>query len=121
MKRNGGNGTSIHWHGLRQWNTMHMNGVNGLSQCPIAPDDSFNYTFDVMKFGSSWYHSHYSVQHADGLVGPLVRPAHQSSSFLALYYTSTSGLSRENHAESAYNRLFTDLLTHHMMKRKIQF
>ena len=76
MKSNGGNGTSIHWHGLRQWNTMHMDGVNGLSQCPIAPGDSFNYTWDVMQYGSSWYHSHYSVQYADGLLGPLVRHTH---------------------------------------------
>lgn len=55
---------------------MHMDGVNGLSQCPIAPGDSFNYTWDVMQYGSSWYHSHYSVQYADGLLGPLVRSAH---------------------------------------------
>lgn len=25
-----------------------------------------------MQYGSSWYHSHYSVQYADGAVGPLV-------------------------------------------------
>ncbi|KAK3178645.1 hypothetical protein OEA41_000782 [Lepraria neglecta] len=71
MKSNGGNGTSIHWHGVRQLNSMHMDGVNGLSQCPIAPGDSFNYTWEVMQYGSSWYHSHYSVQYADGLLGPL--------------------------------------------------
>jgi Multicopper oxidase len=66
------NGTSIHWHGIRQWLTMHMDGVNGVTQCPIAPGDSFNYTWRAMQYGSSWYHSHYSVQYADGAVGPLV-------------------------------------------------
>ncbi|MCJ1455268.1 hypothetical protein MMC28_005622 [Mycoblastus sanguinarius] len=71
MKSNGGNGTSIHWHGVRQLNSMHMDGVNGLSQYPIAPGDSFTYTWEVMQYGSSWYHSHYSVQYADGLLGPL--------------------------------------------------
>lgn len=67
------NGTSVHWHGIRQWLTMHMDGVNGVTQCPIAPGDSFNYTFQAMQYGSSWYHSHYSVQYADGAIGPLVR------------------------------------------------
>ena len=26
------NGTSIHWHGIRQLNSMHMDGVNGITQ-----------------------------------------------------------------------------------------
>ncbi|KAF2872605.1 multicopper oxidase-domain-containing protein [Massariosphaeria phaeospora] len=65
------NGTSIHWHGIRQWLTMHMDGVNGVTQCPIAPGDSFDYTFRAMQYGSAWYHSHYSVQYADGALGPL--------------------------------------------------
>jgi hypothetical protein len=51
---------------------MHMDGVNGLTQCPIAPGDNFTYTWTARQYGSSWYHSHYSVQYADGAVGPLV-------------------------------------------------
>ena len=66
------NGTSIHWHGIRQWLTMHMDGVNGVTQCPIAPGDKFNYTWRANQYGSSWYHSHHSVQYADGAAGPLV-------------------------------------------------
>ena len=81
MKLNGGNGTSIHWHGIRQWNTMHMDGVNGLTECPIAPGDSFTYSWRVMQYGSSWYHSHFSVQYADGLAGPMVGFKHTSTSF----------------------------------------
>ncbi|KAK5659545.1 hypothetical protein OQA88_747 [Cercophora sp. LCS_1] len=65
------NGTSIHWHGLRQWLTMHMDGVNGITQCPIRPRDIFVYRFNATQYGSSWYHSHYSIQYADGLVGPI--------------------------------------------------
>ncbi|KAH9236500.1 multicopper oxidase [Colletotrichum gloeosporioides 23] len=65
------NGTSIHWHGLRQWQTMHMDGVNGLTQCPIAPGSEFMYNWTAMQYGSSWYHSHYSVQYADGLQAPI--------------------------------------------------
>jgi hypothetical protein len=66
------NGTSIHWHGIRQNQTMHMDGVNGITQCPIAPGDSFNYIWNATQYGSSWYHSHYSVQYADGLQAPIV-------------------------------------------------
>ncbi|KAF3020071.1 hypothetical protein E8E14_000861 [Neopestalotiopsis sp. 37M] len=65
------NGTSVHWHGIRQGNTTHMDGVNGVTQCPIAPGDYFVYNFTLQQYGSSWYHSHYSVQYADGAAGPL--------------------------------------------------
>ncbi len=65
------NGTTIHWHGLRQWNTVEMDGVNGVTQCPIAPGENFTYTFQALQYGSSWYHSHYSLQYADGLAGPM--------------------------------------------------
>ncbi|CAM1509014.1 Fc.00g027530.m01.CDS01 [Cosmosporella sp. VM-42] len=65
------NGTSIHWHGIRQNQTMDMDGVNGITQCPIAPGESFTYTFKATQYGTSWYHSHYSMQYADGLQGPL--------------------------------------------------
>lgn len=77
------NGTSIHWHGIRQNQTSHMDGVNGVTQCPIAPGDSYTYSFRAVQYGSSWYHSHYSVQYADGLQGPLVRPLRTS---MPLYY-----------------------------------
>ena len=48
-----------------------MDGVNGVTQCPIAPGDHFVYNFTATQYGSSWYHSHYSVQYADGAVGPM--------------------------------------------------
>ena len=51
---------------------MHMDGVNGVTQCPIAPGDNFTYVWNATQYGSSWYHSHYSVQYADGAVGPMV-------------------------------------------------
>ncbi|KAF5013303.1 hypothetical protein FDECE_682 [Fusarium decemcellulare] len=65
------NGTTIHWHGLRQNGTMEMDGVNGVTQCPIAPNDTFTYEFRALQYGTSWYHSHYSLQYADGLAGPI--------------------------------------------------
>lgn len=65
------NGTSVHFHGIRQLHTPHMDGVNGITQCPIAPGDSFTYKFQAMQYGSSWYHSHYSLQYGDGMLGPM--------------------------------------------------
>ena len=48
-----------------------MDGVNGVTQCPIAPGHNFTYRFRARQYGTSWYHSHYSLQYGDGLVGPL--------------------------------------------------
>ncbi|KAK4159537.1 multicopper oxidase-domain-containing protein [Cladorrhinum sp. PSN259] len=75
------NGTSIHWHGIRQNQTMHMDGVNGVTQCPIAPGDNFVYEWKAAQYGSTWYHSHYSMQYADGLVGPLTLHGPSSGNF----------------------------------------
>lgn len=30
------NGTSVHWHGIRQLNNNEMDGVPGVTQCPIV-------------------------------------------------------------------------------------
>lgn len=49
-----------------------MDGVPGVSQCPIPPGGSFTYTFQADQFGTSWYHSHYSAQYNDGLYGPMI-------------------------------------------------
>jgi Multicopper oxidase len=59
------NGTSMHWHGLRQWKTNPMDGTNGVTECPLAPGQSRTYTFLCTQFGTSWYHSHYSDQYAE--------------------------------------------------------
>jgi FtsP/CotA-like multicopper oxidase with cupredoxin domain len=65
------NGTSVHWHGLRQLHSNQFDGTNGITECPIAPGSSKTYLFKATEYGTSWYHSHYSVQYADGLVGPI--------------------------------------------------
>lgn len=49
-----------------------MDGVPAVTQCPIAPGESFTYSFIADSYGSSWYHSHYSAQYADGVFGPIV-------------------------------------------------
>ncbi|KAH8727984.1 multicopper oxidase-domain-containing protein [Phaeosphaeriaceae sp. PMI808] len=66
------NGTGIHWHGLRQLGSNQMDGVNGITECPIAPGQTKLYRFKATQYGSSWYHSHHSVQYGDGLWGTLI-------------------------------------------------
>ena len=65
------NGTAVHWHGARHLNAFEYDGVNAVTQCAIAPGDSFTYKFRITQYGTSWYHSHYSLQYADGLLGPM--------------------------------------------------
>lgn len=65
-------GTSLHWHGLLQQGTPWQDGVPGITQCPIAPGDSFTYSFLADLYGTSWYHAHYSAQYAAGLFGAMV-------------------------------------------------
>ncbi|KAF2742401.1 multicopper oxidase [Sporormia fimetaria CBS 119925] len=66
------NGTTIHWHGIRMLDENHMDGVNGITQCPISEGESMTYRFKLRQYGTSWYHSHYSSQYSDGVLGPLV-------------------------------------------------
>ncbi|KAM0704513.1 hypothetical protein Q7P35_008747 [Cladosporium inversicolor] len=75
------NETSIHWHGVRQFNTPGEDGVNGISGCAVAPGDSKTYTFHVTQFGSSWYHSHTSAQYGDGVVGGIIFDGPASSNY----------------------------------------
>ncbi|KAJ7660395.1 Cupredoxin, partial [Mycena polygramma] len=81
--------TSIHWHGFFQPNNSWADGVAFVTQCPIAVNNSFEYTFPTnAQAGTFWYHSHLclflvsssipglyilpATQYCDGLRGPLV-------------------------------------------------
>ncbi|OCL07332.1 laccase-like multicopper oxidase [Glonium stellatum] len=66
------NGTGIHWHGVRQNWTNQNDGVPSLTQCPIAPGESMTYTWKASQYGTSWYHSHFSLQAWEGVFGPIV-------------------------------------------------
>jgi laccase len=66
------NGTSLHWHGLRQLHSNDQDGTNGVTECALAPGDSKTYTFQATEYGTSWYHSHFSAQYGDGVQGPII-------------------------------------------------
>ncbi|EDR02637.1 laccase, multicopper oxidase, benzenediol:oxygen oxidorectuctase [Laccaria bicolor S238N-H82] len=65
--------TSMHWHDMFQHGSSWADGPVGVTQCPIAPGNSFLYQFSVPdQAGTFWYHSHHSTQYCDGLRGALV-------------------------------------------------
>ena len=45
--------TSVHWHGLYQNGTAHMDGPPGVTQCEIPHDDYFVYDFVVCYYSLS--------------------------------------------------------------------
>ncbi|KAH7355718.1 multicopper oxidase [Pyrenochaeta sp. MPI-SDFR-AT-0127] len=66
------NGTSIHWHGIRQNYTNDQDGVTSITQCPTAPSDSLTYTWRATQYGSTWYHSHFALQAWQGILGGII-------------------------------------------------
>ncbi|KAI5783572.1 Cupredoxin [Geopyxis carbonaria] len=64
--------TSLHFHGLFQNGTTHMDGPAMVTQCPVGPGQSMKYEFKVDQPGTYWYHSHNKGQYPDGLRGPLI-------------------------------------------------
>lgn len=63
---------TIHWHGLPVPN--NMDGIPGVTQNAVKPNESFTYEFTASVAGTYWYHSHQrsSVQVDKGLYGSLV-------------------------------------------------
>ncbi|KAI0601362.1 multicopper oxidase [Biscogniauxia sp. FL1348] len=66
------NGTSIHFHGIRQNYTNEADGVASITQCPAAPGETITYTWRATQYGSTWYHSHFALQAYNGVVGGIV-------------------------------------------------
>jgi len=67
--------TTVHWHGLRLDN--RFDGVPGLTQDPVRPGETFDYTIRFPDAGIYWYHPHVreDIQQDLGLYGNmLVRP-----------------------------------------------
>jgi FtsP/CotA-like multicopper oxidase with cupredoxin domain len=64
--------TTVHWHGIRL--PIAMDGVPGLTQPPIGPDESFTYVFTPPDAGTFWYHPHaHSLQQLGrGMAGALI-------------------------------------------------
>src|SRR3546814_16374305 len=64
--------TSVHWHGILL--PSGMDGVAGLNQPAIAPDETFVYEFTLRQHGTQMYHPHADelTQMALGMMGMIV-------------------------------------------------
>ncbi len=78
--------TSIHWHGiLVPW---QIDGVDGVSQQPIAPGGVFHYHFTLHQSGTYWYHAHVGLQEQEGLYGAfIIDPSHPTPYYYNKDYT----------------------------------
>ena len=66
-------GTTLHPHGLLQTTTSWYDGVPAVAQCPVVPNGGYQeMLFRADRYGTSWYHSHYSAQYSGGAHGPMV-------------------------------------------------
>lgn len=66
------NGSSIHFHGIRQNYTNQNDGVVSITQCPTAPGQTTTYKWKATQYGTSWYHSHIGLQAYEGVFGGIV-------------------------------------------------
>ena len=64
--------TSIHFHGFHQRHTNWMDGVEQITQCGIAPGNTFIQIFQADPSGTFWYHSHTGAQRTEGIYGAIV-------------------------------------------------
>lgn len=66
------NGSSMHFHGVRQYHTNPMDGVVSITQCPIPSGSSMTYRWRAMQYGTTWYHSHFGLQTWEGVFGGII-------------------------------------------------
>lgn len=75
--------TTVHWHGVFLPNGM--DGVGGLTQRAIRPQETFKYEWTWRQHGTFMYHSHHDemTQMAMGLMGMIVvHPRRPSADYL---------------------------------------
>nr|XP_045624168.1 oxidoreductase OpS5-like [Procambarus clarkii] len=72
-------GITMHWHGQTMRSigsgdrgTPYMDGVPGLTQCPVGPGETFTYSFYATEPGTHFYHSHQGFERGDGVFGALI-------------------------------------------------
>lgn len=75
------NGTSIHFHGIRQNYTNPQDGTNSITQCPTAPGETTTYEWRATQYGTTYYHSHFALQAWDGVFGGIVINGPASSNY----------------------------------------
>ncbi|CAD6885205.1 unnamed protein product [Tilletia laevis] len=64
--------TTIHWHGQLQNGTNWQDGVFATTECGIAPNTTYTYSWVVQLTGTYWWHAHTGALYNDGLIGALI-------------------------------------------------
>ncbi|KAL6811172.1 multicopper oxidase domain-containing protein [Trichoderma sp. SZMC 28013] len=110
------NATSMHFHGLFQNGTNSMDGAVGITQCPIAPNSTFTYEFQIKEqSGTYWYHAHHSAQASDGLLGPVViHSKDERTTLQKLEYASDRIIMVQDHYHNLTSELLMDYLKNDM-------
>ncbi|XP_043254641.1 laccase-4-like [Colletes gigas] len=62
---------SLHWHGLQQKGSSHMDGVSMVTQCSILPFGGFRYKLKPKAAGTYMYYAYLVSQQGDGVYGSL--------------------------------------------------
>jgi len=107
--------TSVHWHGILLPNGM--DGVAGLTQRSIKPNETFKYEFTLRQYGTHMYHSHHDemTQMALGTMGLLIihprnpkgPPPDRDFAFMLSEWRIDPGTSRPNPNEMTDFNIFT--------------
>ncbi|XP_076674764.1 uncharacterized protein LOC143372472 isoform X2 [Andrena cerasifolii] len=94
---------SLHWHGLQQKGSNHMDGVSMVTQCPILPFGGFRYKLKPESVGTYIYYAHSVSQQGDGVYGSLtVRGPQDDPSLERILLLSSrppTPLSRHSHLQ----------------------
>ncbi|KAF8673547.1 hypothetical protein HU200_048630 [Digitaria exilis] len=73
---------TIHWHGVKQRLNCWADGVPMITQCPILPNHSMTYRFNVTgQEGTLWWHSHVPSLRATVHGALIIRPRHGAASY----------------------------------------
>ncbi|ORX48199.1 hypothetical protein DM01DRAFT_244768, partial [Hesseltinella vesiculosa] len=57
------NDLTIHFHGIRQYQTVHADGVPYITQDPIRPGQTYTHDFRLVnQAGTFFYHAHYGLK-----------------------------------------------------------
>lgn len=103
---------TVHFHGIHQKGSPHMDGVAFVSQCPVLPGQTFVHSFKAYPPGTGLYHAHIGDQRSMGLYGPLIiRRRVDVPNFIRLKKEIIITLQDWNHlmdAETAYHRMLTE-------------
>ncbi|KQK10592.1 laccase-7 [Brachypodium distachyon] len=71
---------TIHWHGMLQLLTPWADGPSMVTQCPIQPNSSYAYRFNVTgQEGTLWWHAHSSFLRATVYGALIVKPRNGSA------------------------------------------